>query len=84
MSTRRDRERKLFVACEAGDVERVRRVIADGVDPKKTVDEELFNETPVHTACRLVQIVTAQLTRVFSVLISRFAATKTILCMHFL
>ena len=57
MSTRRDRERELFVACEAGDVERVRRVIADGVDPKKTVDEEFLNETPVHTACRLVQII---------------------------
>ena len=56
MSTRREEE--LFVACKDGDFERVRSVIADGVDPKKAVNKEYFgfNETPVHTACRLVNI----------------------------
>ena len=58
MSTRRDRERELFAACEAGDVERVRRVIANGVDPKKAVSKDWLKETSVHIACRLVQIVT--------------------------
>ena len=45
---------ELFVACKVGDFKRVRRVIADGVDPKKEVKDWL-NETPVHTACKLVR-----------------------------
>jgi hypothetical protein len=47
-------DNELFSACEAGDVERVRRVITDGpgVDPKKAANQRYFNETPVHTACR--------------------------------
>ena len=45
-------EKELFSACEAGDAETVRRVIADGVNPKKAINQRYFNETPVHTACR--------------------------------
>ena len=57
MTTRRqaDREleKKLFSACEAGDVDRVRRAIAAGVDPKKAISKDGISprETPLHTAC---------------------------------
>ena len=44
-------EQELFSACEAGDVDRVRRVIAAGVDPKKAIREDT-DETPQHIACR--------------------------------
>ena len=47
-----NRDNELFSACEAGDVERVHRVITDGVDPKKATNQRYFNESPVHTACR--------------------------------
>ena len=44
-------ENELFSACKDGDVDRVRRAIAAGVDPK--VNEDVFpKETPLHTACR--------------------------------
>ena len=53
MSTRTRHQRdELFGACEAGDIDRLRRVIADGVDPKKVFNKDLFDETPLHTACR--------------------------------
>ena len=45
-------EKELFSACETGDVETVCRVIANGVDPKKAINQRYFNEIPVHTACR--------------------------------
>jgi hypothetical protein len=54
MSTRQaELEKELFRACEAGDVDRVRRAIAAGVDPKKAINEDLITvgETPLHTAC---------------------------------
>ena len=58
MSTQRAKlEKKLFSACEAGDVDRVRRIIAAGVDPKKkTINENDIGleETPLHAACRYV------------------------------
>ena len=49
-------EKKLFSACEAGDVDRVRRAIADGVDPKTAINKDRIfaGETPLHTACRYV------------------------------
>ena len=62
MSTQRaELEEELFSACEAGDVDRVRRVIAAGVDPKKTINKnrgawELIEETPLHAACRYVVV----------------------------
>ena len=43
-------EEELFLACEAGDVDRVRRAIAAGVDPKKAINNYSFGETPLHTA----------------------------------
>ena len=47
----------LFSACKAGGVDRVRRAIADGVDPKKTINKDSFyKETPLHTACKYVII----------------------------
>ena len=52
MSHHRDRENELFSACEVGDLERVCRVITDGVDPNKAANQRYFNETPIHTACR--------------------------------
>ena len=45
--------KELFSACKAGVVERVRRAIAAGVDPKKAIDKDLFS-TPLHTACKYV------------------------------
>ena len=53
-------EKELFSACRAGDVDRVRRAIATGVDPKKVIYRDLdftgyiYEETPLHTACRYV------------------------------
>ena len=50
-------EKELFSACENGDVDRVRRVIAAGVDPeKKAINVNNFGleETPLHAACRYV------------------------------
>ena len=49
-------EGELFRACEAGDVDRVRRAIAAGVDPKKAINKDLLSEeeTPLHTACEYV------------------------------
>jgi hypothetical protein len=55
MSTRQAVEKELFSACEAGDVDRVRRAIAAGVDPKKAInikDALIAGETPLHVACR--------------------------------
>ena len=58
MSTQRAKlENELFIACQFGDIDRVRRVIAAGVDPKKkTINENYFRieETPLHAACRYV------------------------------
>ena len=46
-------EEELFRACEASDVDRVRRAIAAGVDPKKaTKKDSFYKETPLHIACR--------------------------------
>ena len=44
-------ENRFFEACRAGDVERIRRLIADGVNPKKIV-ADVSNVTPLHVACR--------------------------------
>ena len=48
-------ERDLFDACKAGDIDRVRRIIASGVDPKKkTINKNYIfyrEETPLHAAC---------------------------------
>ena len=58
MSTQRAKlEEELFRACKAGDVDRVCRVIAAGVDPKKKAVNENYRrleETPLHAACRYV------------------------------
>ena len=55
MSTRlAELEKELFSACGAGDLDRVRRVISAGVDPKKAIDEDYLEETPLHAACRYV------------------------------
>ena len=43
--------RDLFYACESGDIARVRRVVADGVDVRKVIDKDVWNETPLHYAC---------------------------------
>ena len=47
---------ELFSACFAGDVDRVCRAIAAGVDPKKAINKDGFfrGETPLHTACMYV------------------------------
>ena len=58
-------ENELFSACKAGDVDKVRRAIAAGVDPKKAINRDLimnfagyiYGETPLHTACRHVMYV---------------------------
>ena len=47
-------EKELFSACEAGDVDRVRRAITAGVDPKEAIKDWLLKETPLHTACRYI------------------------------
>ena len=52
----RQAEEELFRACEAGDVDRIRRAIAAGVDPKKAINDSFFKETPLHTACEYVII----------------------------
>ena len=44
----------LLEACIAGDTERVRKLVAYGVDPRKVVDKNLFDATPLHYACRYV------------------------------
>ena len=58
MTTRQaELEKELFSACKAGDVDRVRRAIAAGVDPKKAINKDSFlKETPLHTACEYVII----------------------------
>ena len=50
MSTRK-LEKELFSACEAGDIDRVRRAIAGGANPKRAV-RYTWLETPLHEACR--------------------------------
>ena len=54
MSSRQaELEKELFRACKAGDVARVHRAIAAGVDPKKAIGKDTFSgDTPLHTACR--------------------------------
>ena len=51
-------KKELFGACEADDVDRVRRAIAAGVDPKKATywdfARPIYGETPLHIACRYV------------------------------
>ena len=49
-------EKELFSACEDGDVDRVRRAIAAGVDPKKAINKDIYPEetSRLHTACRYV------------------------------
>ena len=42
-------EKELFRGCEAGDVDRVRRTIAAGVDPRKATNKDWFEETPLHS-----------------------------------
>ena len=42
----------LFDACKRGDIARVRQAVADGVDVRKVVDKNEWNETPLHCACR--------------------------------
>ena len=58
MTTRQVRlfelKNELFSACRAGDVDRVRRAIAAGVDPKKAIKDSFSMETPLHTACEYV------------------------------
>ena len=56
MSTELALEKELFSACEDGDVDRVRRAITDGVDPKTAINKDRIfaGETPLHTACRYV------------------------------
>ena len=52
-------EKELFSACRAGNIDRVRRAIAAGVDPKKAVNKDMYTfpeETPLHSACRYVII----------------------------
>ena len=52
-------EKELFSACIDGDVDRVRRVIAAGVDPKKAISKDTIfvaGETPLHKACKYVLI----------------------------
>ena len=49
-------EEELFSACRAGDVDRVRRAIAAGADPKKATNKDILSETPLHTACKYVII----------------------------
>ena len=59
MTTRQaELEKELFSACKAGDVDRVRRAIAAGVDPKNAIDKDgiFTGETPLHTACMYVII----------------------------
>ena len=47
-------KKELFSACRAGDVDRVRRAIAAGVDPKNAIKDWISIETPLHTACEYV------------------------------
>jgi ankyrin repeat protein len=42
----------LFDACKRGDIARVREAVADGVNVRKVVDKNVYNETPLHCACR--------------------------------
>ena len=63
MTTRFAFEEELFSACRAGNVDRVRRAIAAGVDPKKAINNEwnFAGETPLHTACRYVYCIAVHL-----------------------
>ena len=44
----------LIDACKKGDITRVRRAFADGVDVRKVVDKNWYNRTPLHYACGYV------------------------------
>ena len=48
MSTKDD----LFNACKRGDIARVRKAVADGVNVRKVVNKSIWNESPLHYACR--------------------------------
>ena len=41
----------LIDACEKGNVARVRRAVADGVDVRKVIDKSWDNRTLLHHAC---------------------------------
>ena len=57
MTTRQvELEKELFRACRAGDVDRARRAIAAGVDPKNAINDWFLQETPLHIACEYVII----------------------------
>ena len=45
-------KRDFFAACERGDLEQIRKLVADGVDPKKIISDSFLRETPLHAACR--------------------------------
>ena len=48
-------KKELFSACRDGDLDRVRRVVAAGVDPKKAISEDYYYwGRPLHTACGYV------------------------------
>ena len=41
----------LCYAYATGDVARVRQAVADGVDVRKAIGNEVYNETPLHYSC---------------------------------
>ena len=50
-----DLEDKLFEACRDGDLEQIRKLITEGVDPKKVKrgwTSYGLDATPLHVACK--------------------------------
>ena len=43
--------KELFDACKRGDIARVRQAVADGIDVRKVVNKDEWNETPLNYAC---------------------------------
>ena len=69
----------LFDACINGDIARVRRAVADGVDVRKVVDINWANRTPLHYACRYVACETHPL---YTLIVKLYMYFKCMLVCH--
>lgn len=47
-----------FEACKVGDLEMIRKIVDDGINPTMVVCSNCFDEVPLHWACRLVLAIT--------------------------
>ena len=47
-----------FEECKVGDLEKICKIVDDGINPTMVVRSNFFDEVPLHWACRLVLAIT--------------------------